>query len=319
MESSSRPVEGEYLHLNFRVHRDGRVDLLPSFHLPGIVPTPMYAPLARVAVELRGPAGQVFGFYRCHQDMLADPGAPFLDFHEVVPWNPQTVALGFFFDDGDQVQVLELEESAPEMTTRPTMTSRLQKATCRWGARQRDRGEESITYLVRYSNDGGATWRAIAAGLTEPSLATDLDTLPGGERCILQVVASAGIRTTTVETEPFAVEVKPRRAYIVSPDPDAFFREGDSVVLGGLGFSPDFGTATFEETVWTSNIAGFIGSGFEVITHTLARGVHMVRLGVADGLGGETSAQVQINIEPRDTERPLRRPPEGVAEVRLIK
>jgi hypothetical protein len=318
MESNSRPVEGEYLHLNFRVHRNRRIDLLPSVHLPGNVPTPTVAPSGPLAFELRGPDGQVFGFYRCHQDMLADPGAPFLDYHEVVPWNTLTATLGFFFD-GDQVEVLEVEESAPEMTTRPAMTSQRQKATCQWGASHRDRGEESITYLVRYSNDGGATWRAIAAGLTEPSLEADLDNLPGGERCILQVVASAGIRTTTVETEPFAVEVKPRRAYIVSPDPGASFREGDSVVFGGLGFSPDFGTATFDETVWTSNIAGFIGSGFEVVTHTLARGVHMVRLGVADGLGGETSTHVQINIEPRDTDRPLPRPPEGVAEVRLIK
>jgi hypothetical protein len=318
MESNSRPIEGEYLHLNFRVHRDGRIDLLPSFHLPGAVPTQMVAPTARVAVELRGPDEKVFGFYRCHQDMLADPGGPFLDFHEVVPWNPQTATLGFVFD-GDRVQAFEVEESAPEMTAPPTMTRRRQKATYRWGASHRDRGEEAVNYLVRYSNDGGATWRAIAAGLTEPSLEADLDNLPGGERCILQVVASAGIRTTIVETEPFAVEVKPRRAYIVSPDPGASFREGDSVLFGGLGFSPDFGTATFEETVWTSNIAGFIGSGYEVITHTLARGVHMVRLGVADGLGGETSAQVQINIEPRGTDSPLPRPPEGVAEVRLIK
>jgi hypothetical protein len=31
-------VEREHLHLNFRVHRDGKVELLPSFHLKGTPP-----------------------------------------------------------------------------------------------------------------------------------------------------------------------------------------------------------------------------------------------------------------------------------------
>jgi hypothetical protein len=318
MKSPYRALRGEYLHLNFRVHRDHHIELLPSFHLPGLIPAPTATPVAGVTIELRGRGGEVLSFHRCHQDPLVDPDSPVHTFHEVLPWHRETAALAVLVE-AEETQILDVEECAPEITTPPAIALDHNKITCQWDAEQTGGRDEPITYLVRYSNDDGETWRALDADLSEPRLVTDLDTLPGGERCIFQVAASAGIRTTIVETEPLAVDIKPRRPYIVSPQPNASFREGDSVVLGGVGLSPDFGTATVEETVWTSNIDGFIGYGYEVITNGLARGIHMVRFAVADGLGGEASAEVRIKIEERGSDRLLRRPTEGAGEVRLIR
>ena len=96
-----------------------------------------------------------------------------------------------------------------------------------------------------------------------------------------------------------SVEVKPRRVYILSPESDARFSEGEPIVLAGVGFSPNFGTAAFEDVWWSSSVSGFLGYGYEMTTHTLERGGHVLRIGVADGVGGEATATVRITIEPR--------------------
>jgi hypothetical protein len=294
-------VERQYLHLNFRMYRDGSVDLLPSFHLSRPVPEAEGGPRAPVAFELRDARRQVLGFYPCHiTDPNADPDSPYLVYHKTVPWEDpwesetRTIA---FFRDGEEVAEVEVEEQAPEIRVTAFDADR-NRMRLEWEGQHETK---SITYLVRYSNDGGQNWLGLAAGLTEPKFVVDdLDALPGGDSCVFQIVASSTIRTTVAETEPVSVPVKPRRPYIVSPEPDTTSLQGESVTLAGLGHSPDFETAPLDEVVWTSNVAGFLGYGYEVITNTLAPGLHKITLSVPDGLGGEVSADVRIRINPAE-------------------
>jgi hypothetical protein len=290
-------VEREYLYLNFRAYRDGRVELLPSFHLSGAAPVPEAEDgrQSRVVCELRDAEGRVIGFHRCHlTNPYVDPDSPYHDYHEMVPWEGETRSIRFL-RNGEEVDEVEVEQQAPQITAGPVteLDDRRNRMRLEWEGQHET---ESVTYLVRYSNDGGENWVGVAASLTEPKFEVDLDTLPGGERCVFQVVASSTIRTTVAETDPISVPVKPRRPIIVSPESGSTFLEGESVVLAGVGYSPDFETAPLDEVVWTSNVAGFIGYGHEVITHTLAPGLHKITLGVVDGLGGEASADVLIRI-----------------------
>ena len=297
--------EREYLYLNFRMYRDGKVQLLPSVHLSGLAPEAEGSPRASVAFELRDANRQVLGFYRCYlTDPNVDPDSPYRDFHKMVPWEDpweretRTIA---FFRDGEEVDEVEVEEQAPEIEMRVSAHEPdRNRMRLEWEGQHETK---SLTYLVRYSNDGGENWVGLAAGLTEPKFVVDdLDNLPGGERCVFQIAASSTIRTTVAETEPVSVPVTPRRPYIVSPEPGATFLQGESVTLAGVGYSPDFETAPLDEVVWTSNVAGFIGYGHEIITETLAPGSHKITLGVADGLGGEASADVRIRINPKEEE-----------------
>jgi hypothetical protein len=283
------------------MYRDGRVELLPSFHLPGVGPMPeaengLQSP---VVFELRSKEGQVIGFHRCYlADPYADPDGPYHDFYKMVPWESETRSIAFL-RDGEEVDVVDIEQQAPEITSRPVaeVDDQTNRVRLEWEG-QHD--TEPLTYLVRYSNDGGENWLALAAGLTEPRFEVDLGCLPGGESCVFQVVASSTIRTTVAETEPVSVPVKPRRPYIVSPEHDSTFLQGESVVLAGVGYSLDFETTPPDEVVWTSNVAGFIGYGHEVITNTLAPGLHKITLGVTDGTGAEASDAVLIRIKPRE-------------------
>jgi hypothetical protein len=290
-------VEREYLYLNFRMYRGGRVELLPSFHLPGVGPVSdaADAPRSPVSFELRDGEGRVIGFYRCYRtEPYADPDNPYYDYHKMVPWESETRLIRFL-RDGEQVDEVEIEEQAPEITS-PRVTEfedQPNRIRLEWEAQHEPK---SMTHIVRYSNDGGETWLAIAAGLTEPRLDADLDCLPGGERCVFQVAASSTIRTTVAETDPVTLPVRPRRPFIVSPEPGSTFLHGESVVLAGTGYSPDFETTPLDEAVWTSNITGFIGYGHEAIVDTLPPGLHKITLSVMDGLGREASADVHIKI-----------------------
>jgi hypothetical protein len=69
-----------------------------------------------------------------------------------------------------------------------------------------------------------------------------------------------------------------------------------------VGHSPDFETADFEDTMWTSNRDGYLGVGDQLTTHTLSPGRHRISVSVPDGLGGEASATVSIQIR---TDQPV--------------
>jgi hypothetical protein len=110
-------VEREYLYLNFRAYRDGRVELLPSFHLSGAAPVPEVegGPQSRVVCELRDAEGRVIGFHRCHlKDPNVDPDSPYRGYHEMVPWESETRSIRFL-RDGEEVAEVEVEQQAPEI------------------------------------------------------------------------------------------------------------------------------------------------------------------------------------------------------------
>jgi hypothetical protein len=292
-------LDGEFLLLYFRMFRDGGVEILPSFHVLGGSPTAGIGE-SGVAVELRAADGRVVGFHRCH---LADPHfdreGPYLNLHAVIPWRPETHAITFL-QEGRERQVVDVEDDAPQFTSPPKLERDGDRVELTWQvvqARDRRRRTNRVSYLVRYSNDAGKHWRCVDADLVEPTFAVDLRRLPGGDNCLFQIVASSTIRSVVAESSTLAVPVKPRRPYILSPEPGAVFRQGEPVVLQGAGLSADFPSAPLDELSWTSNVGGFLGYGPEVVTRTLSPGLHGIELGVADGLGGLARVSTLIRIQ----------------------
>jgi hypothetical protein len=77
----------ETLFLNFRVHRVGTVEVLPSFHLPKASDPIDEGPLSEISCELVDRDGKVLVFRRCRQgEPHQEADAPFVDFHEAIPW-----------------------------------------------------------------------------------------------------------------------------------------------------------------------------------------------------------------------------------------
>ncbi|HET7326307.1 MAG TPA: M66 family metalloprotease [Nocardioidaceae bacterium] len=297
----------ERLYLNFRLTRDGAVQLLPSYHLPGPPAAGHGAPTS-VFVELRDRQGDTLESRRCNQiDPHQDPDGPYLDFHEVLTWHPAAASIRVR-RQGAELGSVDIEPRPPHVRLREQPTTALQRSGTvlrfEWEAGTAPAeagstaGTDAATYLVRYSNDGGETWRVVAADLTATSHLLNTDLLAGGERCMVQVVASSGVRTATTESEAFTVEAKPRKAYLLAPQPGTTFRAGQPVVLRGGGFSPEAQTTPFDEVAWSSNRDGPLGVGYEVVVQTLSTGKHRVTMSFPDGLGGEASAGVWIDVQP---------------------
>jgi hypothetical protein len=63
-----------------------------------------------------------------------------------------------------------------------------------------------------------------------------------------------------------------------------------------MGFSPDFGTTDFADMVWSSNRDGLLDVGYDTVVDNLSVGRHRLELTVPDGLGGESTARVSVEV-----------------------
>ncbi len=302
VESSTTVPQGrqkrDYLHLNFRVYHDGRIELLPSFHLFGSAPITGGGIRTSIWYELLDAQQRIIDFRHCylnnpHQEL----DDPVLTFYEVIPWNPAVQTIAFHRND-ELLYTLEVPPHALDVRVQaPRYTEEGgNRMHLEWEATGADR---PITYLLRYSHDGGRSWRPIAANLTKSQYDVNMDMLPGGSECRFQVVAAALIRTATAETRPFEVIRKPRQISILSPKPNQTVMVGNRLVLHGFCFSPDFGSPEFEDMLWTSNRDGLIGVGDKVITNRLSRGWHQITLSAPDGMGGAAASSIAVTVTPK--------------------
>lgn len=132
--------------------------------------------------------------------------------------------------------------------------------------------------------------------MQQPSCAIDFDTLPGGEDAQLEIVASAGFRTTRVLVRLGAVARKARVAQIIWPPESLVVRRGQTVRLLGQAVSAN-GEALVDTLQWESERDGPLGTGRELLLHTLSAGHHLITLTADDGLGGVTRATRQIDVQ----------------------
>lgn len=295
---------------NFRIFRDGRVELLPSYVVEGKQLARDQRPTTDVVIDLVDASGRPLRSLRCHAfNPYLDPDGAFVDFHEVFAWQEEIAAVTVN-RGGHTLGRLEVGSEAPGLRLREPR--RLEREgsgdLLRLEWESEPAGELTPHYLVSYSADDGQTWLSLAAELAETRYLVNLDLLPGGERCRLRVTASAGLRSTSVVSEPFEVRRKPRQAYILSPENGASYKQGQPVLLLGAAHSPDFQTTAFDELTWISNRSGLLGTGYQVTTAALPPGRHRITLNYPDGAGGEGQGSVWVEVheehfQPCDPDR----------------
>lgn len=292
------PRPWEILHLHFTKYRDDVIVLgSPSFHLKGFIPT-VFGQSLPYFVELQNKEGRILQAKRVYNaDFHTSLDDAFVHLSVALPWDDQADKL-VFKRENEVIHSVELEETAPEVQLDAPFGGRTMagQQDISWRVRGRD---EPAAYIVRYSNDGEQTWHAVATGITINEWTLDFDTLPGGDQCVIQVLASAGFRTGQATSEPFAVANKRRKPMIISPDNGAIVIEDDSVHLFGFVQSPE-GSVGTEELTWSSSINGFLGSGPENVIHTLSVGRHHITLSTEDGCGDEASTCINLTVQPRE-------------------
>jgi hypothetical protein len=255
-------------------------------------------------VDVYDREGALIDTYRCHRhNPYQDPDGAYVDYHEVLPW-PAEVRHVVFARGRDELARVTIAETSPTVELNEIRRSHgdgADLARVEWTASVGDDPDgtaSQMAALVRYSHDGGRTWRAVAANVRDTSTLLDLDQLPGGDDCRVELVVSAGLSSTVVQSEPFAVRRKPRRAHIASPRDGQTYHAGTPIVFAGAGYSPDFGTSAPDETMWRSERdCCAVGTGTYFVRDDLSAGIHRITLSTADGAGGQTAASVVITVQ----------------------
>lgn len=316
MVRASEPVKmAETFYVKLRMHRRGakKVELIDGFHLRGQIPLTWPGRPCDVVLDLLADNGKIMDVQECmlqSNDAVVDPS--FRDvaasFHMPsglcairVVQNDEPLATFEIARDAPKVQITNFSRRDPVQAGKSERRRLPDLARVEWSVEE-PKDAPAAAISIRFSNDDGRTWRALATGCQGTQHLVDLDVLPGGERCRLQVVASKGLRTAVTETESFVVERKPRRPYIVKPQDGDTYQQGSPVVLMGAGFSPDFGSSEFGEVVWECRTLGRIAVGPYASVFGLPVGRHRIVMCTDDGMGGEASASVKIQvIAPRST------------------
>jgi hypothetical protein len=138
-----------------------------------------------------------------------------------------------------------------------------------------------MTFYVRYSHDAGKTWVRPGVNLRAHDYYLDLREMAGGKRCVVQVLATNGYRTSYVQTRYFEVPVKP---------PEILLGDAGGPVLFAQGFSREGGPIPGDNLVWlidgiivTEQAATRRGGSLDV--RTLPLGTYQISIQVTDQAG----------------------------------
>ena len=153
----------------------------------------------------------------------------------------------------------------------------------------------ALCFTIRYSNDG-RQWRTLVASTQKKSHLVRLDNLPGGEKCRFQVMASAGLRTASADSELFSVPCAPRKIYVLDPRPETRYQTGSLISLAATAHSASYGNAPNEEIYWASLRKGFLGTGQQLYMVATEAGKDWIEVQVPDGTGKLLSQKVEIII-----------------------
>lgn len=281
----------ERLALTLQIYRNGHVRLSqPSFHLPMSsgadegVKTDYF-------VELRERDGTPLSAIRLWlQDANLTLDDALTSYLALVPWEPAATEV-VVLRGNDVLQRFPIEANVPRIS-KPHWEG-AKSATARRLSWTSD--TPAAHFAVRYSPNGGDPWRAVATWLEHPSCAIDLAELPSGEAGVIEILASAGFRTSRISVKLGRVAPAARVATIVSPASKRIARVGETVVFLGYAMSKD-GEAPCGSLEWSSSRDGVLGAGRELLVHTLSPGRHVITLSAGDGIDGVTRVTRTISV-----------------------
>lgn len=279
----SSPVR--YLRVIGRLYRDGQLRLRLGYLKEG-APAPAQRPEQReplLEAHLFDAEGALLASHPLdlHSGCApgGNPGA--LAVRGWVPLHPSTRRVSYVYRGRTLLEEVR-RQAEPEVKLTWQPSGRVRgKRKITWKATHEEYAP--LQYFLRYSHTGGQSWERIGLRTTESSCEVDFDGLPGGERCLLAVVATDGMNTTTVESALFTVAAKPCRPTILLPLDGSQVREGECVRLLGQGYWLEDACAERGELTWSSSIDGELGRGQLVDVPCLSPGEHQVTLRAGTG------------------------------------
>ncbi len=147
---------------------------------------------------------------------------------------------------------------------------------CERGAERRP-----MTFFVRYSHNERDRLRP-GVNLHSNDYYVDLREMPGGKRCVVEVIATNGYRTSYARTRHFVVPQKP---------PELLMGANEGPVLFAQGFSREHGPITSEDIAWLAD-GEVCQTGGTLDVRTLSSGIQEISVRATAPDGRESIAVV---------------------------
>lgn len=142
--------------------------------------------------------------------------------------------------------------------------------TLSWASK--DVPERPYKYYVRYSGDG-KNWHRPAVNLKTDGFRLDLSDMPGGEACVISVIASNGYNAAVASMKPFSLRRRPAKALLSGLEGPILFAQG---------FTLEYGPISPGHIRWMMNGTDVIGTTGSFDVRRLGPGIHKISVWIND-------------------------------------
>jgi hypothetical protein len=179
----------------------------------------------------------------------------------------------------------------------PVFDSDTQSLVLSWSATDAD--GDPLYFTTQFSRDNGASWHTLLAHDPTLGLAVNTGLLPGGDQCLLRVIASDGLNTAIATTAPF---VLPKHAPLLSVSGLRDQQQFDAttpIFIRALAYDPEDGPLDPSTIQWTlSGLDSRSATGDTLVLHGLAPGSYMITAAAADSDGNTGSSHLTFQVRP---------------------
>lgn len=146
-----------------------------------------------------------------------------------------------------------------------------------------------LPVFVRASCDHGASWTAFNVPGGAQRLDVDIDAMPPGDHCIVELLAGARLRTTTWRSDPLPVRTGREQLLVLEPRERTLVDYGQPVRLWAIRLHGGHA----EDLAWYSDRDGALGSGEHLLV-TLSVGRHRLSVRSAGSDLTEEVGEVRV-------------------------
>ena len=229
-------------------------------------------------------------------DIFNKEGYDIVGFVEAVPYNLHTARIVLKHNSTELASVT-VSDHAPNVTViSPNGGETLSGvANITWLASDLDADE--LHYIIDYSPDNGGTWDTLAINLNETRYNLNTAYLQGSTEGLIRITASDGVNTgTDISDAVFTVLEKAPDVCIVNPLNGTTITEGTHISFSGAGYDLEDGMLNDATLTWISDQNGILGTGEDLWTRNLTRGVHTITLMGEDSDGNRATDQITISV-----------------------
>ena len=216
-----------------------------------------------------------------------------------LPWDPATKRI-VLLHNGQVLASRQASANSPIVrVTSPNGGETLGTASATFTWTASDADGDRLTYLLEYSQDNGATWKALAVNWNTTSFPVDTSLLPASSQALFRVIASDGLNTAQDQSDAvFTVPPHAPQAFISTPENNHLYVGEQTIILSGMAFDIEEGMLPGTTLRWSSNFNGTLGTGGSIAVNasTLVEGTHTITLTATDSTGRIGTSSISIRV-----------------------